>query len=393
MLRYPFDFPRLKGCFIRRVNRFVLEAQVEDKKVQAYLPNPGRLWELLLPGRELLLAPNLSQGKLPYTVLACLGKHGPILLHTQLTNRIVQALIEDKRFAAYTSYKVARREPALGRHRFDLLLQHRDSGEELFLEIKSCTLFADQLAMFPDAVTTRGADHLVKLAELSREGRRSSCLFVVMNPQARFFLPAYHVDPRFTNAFLEVRKEVDLQAVALDFDRAYRTVRTINPLVIPESLLEHEVGDRGVYLLIISLNHKTTLSVGALGQLSFDAGFYIYVGSARKGLARRLSRHKARRKKKHWHIDYLAAQASSITTVPIVTPEDLECQLSQQLHQLSDHTVSGFGSSDCRCRGHLFPWPGNPLADERFIKMLQYYRLGRLEEKLSPAEQTQPSSR
>ena len=71
MTGYPFGFPETRGNFIKRLNRFVVEAEAEGSRVEKYLPNPGRLWELLLPGTELILSPALSGGKLPDTVLAC----------------------------------------------------------------------------------------------------------------------------------------------------------------------------------------------------------------------------------------------------------------------------------------------------------------------------------
>ena len=94
MLSYPFTFPKVRGRFIRRLNRFVVEAEIGGRPEKAYLANPGRLWELLLPGTGLLLTPSPSGGRLPYTVLACRkgGRH--VLLHTHLTNSIVRTLMK-----------------------------------------------------------------------------------------------------------------------------------------------------------------------------------------------------------------------------------------------------------------------------------------------------------
>ncbi|NLC11412.1 MAG: hypothetical protein GX767_04065 [Firmicutes bacterium] len=49
MFTYPFTFPKIGGRLVRRLNRFVVEADVGGRKEKAYLANPGRLWELLLP--------------------------------------------------------------------------------------------------------------------------------------------------------------------------------------------------------------------------------------------------------------------------------------------------------------------------------------------------------
>ena len=52
-------FPNVKhGRFIRRLNRFIVECSLDGEIVRAHLPNPGRLWELLLPGRIVSLVSN-----------------------------------------------------------------------------------------------------------------------------------------------------------------------------------------------------------------------------------------------------------------------------------------------------------------------------------------------
>ena len=45
----------VSAVFRSRPNRFVVECLIDGRKVRAYLPNPGRLWELLFPGARLFL--------------------------------------------------------------------------------------------------------------------------------------------------------------------------------------------------------------------------------------------------------------------------------------------------------------------------------------------------
>ncbi len=43
-------FPETRRAeFLSRPNRFAVECLLDGKTVRAHLPNPGRLWELLLP--------------------------------------------------------------------------------------------------------------------------------------------------------------------------------------------------------------------------------------------------------------------------------------------------------------------------------------------------------
>jgi hypothetical protein len=66
----------------------------------------------------------------------------------------------------------------------------------------------------------------------------------------------------------------------------------------------------GTYLLILENRKKITLSVGALGEISFPKGYNIYVGSAfgPGGLRGRLRHHISTVKQPRWHVDYLRPQ-------------------------------------------------------------------------------------
>lgn len=384
MLDYPFNFPKIRAHYIRRLKRFVVQAETGSKVVNAYLANPGRLWELLLPGTELMLVPSSSAGKLDYTVLACRKAGDAILLHTHLTNRIVKDMVNSGLIEAFKDYRVVREEPSYGRHRFDLLLKHRKDNRDFYLEIKTSTLFAGKIAMFPDAVTKRGKEHLYKLKELSDTGIKSGCIFIVMNPRVEYFLPAYHVDSDFSHAFLKVRDSVQLQAFAAGFDPDFRQAELVRELEIPFQFLINELKDRGFYMLLIRVGEGKTIRAGSLGEIFFNKGYYTYVGSAMKGLSKRISRHIKRKKKKRWHIDYLTAEAEEVKAIPIIGPKgnDMECEIAFILHRMADNAVKGFGSSDCRCKSHLFHFLGNPLHNPGFIDLVQYYRLQALEKRI-----------
>ncbi len=45
----------IPATFLSRPNRFVVLCKAQGRTLRAYLPNPGRLWELLLPNACLLL--------------------------------------------------------------------------------------------------------------------------------------------------------------------------------------------------------------------------------------------------------------------------------------------------------------------------------------------------
>ncbi len=127
------------------------------------------------------------------------------------------------------------------------------------------------------------------------------------------------------------------------------------------------MAEKGIYCLILKTN-GATLPVGALGEVAFPAGWYIYVGSALGpgGLAR-VQRHIRvhQREKDHrprWHIDRLLTDSRFVFTTAVCgeTTERLECTLA---HLLGGQGIRGFGCSDCRCTTHLLYRNEEPQAE------------------------------
>ncbi|MCX8030686.1 MAG: DNA/RNA nuclease SfsA [Thermodesulfovibrionales bacterium] len=375
MINYPFNFKKIKAIFKERVSRFVIKAIINDDRIiSSYLANPGRLWELLIPNEsELLLIENSYAKRLPYIVLAVKKEDKWVLLHTHLTNKIIERLIKEKLIPFYKDYQVISKEVKVDNSRFDLLLNK--GKEKLYLEIKSCTLFGKKIAMFPDAVTSRGLKHLIELKKMAQKGAKTSLLFVVMSPDVEIFLPAYHIDYKFANVFLQIKESVEITAISINWDDSFSYVTNIKELNIPFLFLKRVLKDKGVYILIAKLNRAESIIIGQKGIFHFKAGYYIYVGSAKRGLFQRISRHKKKNKKKHWHIDYFLDKAKIIEDIPIITEKDLECQLAQKCEGISDDTVDKFGCSDCKCNSHLFYFKENPMFNKHFIALISYFRI------------------
>ena len=111
----------------------------------------------------------------------------------------------------------------------------------------------------------------------------------------------------------------------------------------------------GIYMLIIHMRGAEIVAAGALGDLELGEGYYAYVGRAKRGLPARLARHVRREGKRlYWHVDFLLEKAwlEEIWVFPLRAGE---CELARRLEAegASRETLRGFGSSDCRCPGHL----------------------------------------
>jgi Uri superfamily endonuclease len=118
----------------------------------------------------------------------------------------------------------------------------------------------------------------------------------------------------------------------------------------------------GVYILHLHLRSEQCLQVGRFGEFDFQAGNYLYVGSAQGpgGLEARLKRHLGGKGPRHWHIDWLRSAAEIRSCFYLVTQEPLECAWSQYLirQTRTEIPIPGFGASDCRnkairCAAHL----------------------------------------
>jgi sugar fermentation stimulation protein A len=382
-MRSFFLFPKVKqGRFIRRLNRFTVECSLDGEIIRAHLPNPGRLWELLLPDRivSLVSSDPLSGRSTAYTAVAVLREGMPVLLHTQKANAVVKYLLEKNKIRGLENAEIIRQEAAFGTSRFDFLLQKKNV--QYVVEVKSCTLFGKNIAMFPDAVTERGRRHLLKLSELTKQGMKCGVVFLVHSPRARFFLPDYHIDFAFARTFLNLKDRLKYRAVSVTWEENLALGEDVRELDIPREVLNREAIDSGSYMLILHLLDDVTISVGNLGQVLFPRGFYIYVGSAKKNLTKRMERHLRKRKKFFWHIDYLRDHAERCMALPIRSSISLEHEIAFAMNRIADWSIPGFGSSDCSCETHLFAMHDNPVHSQAFIDVLQYFRIDRLSAEL-----------
>ncbi len=376
MIPYPFVSDKIPASFITRINRFVVKIYINGEEHLAYLPNPGRLWELLLPNTKLLVVKNSIHKKIPFTVLFSFKYEKPVLLHTHLTNQIVEKLIQDKKIDFLNDFVVVNKEVKYKDSRFDLLL--KNGSYDFFLEIKTCTLFGKDAAMFPDAPSERATRHLIKLNELPDVKTMAGCLFVIMDPDIKYFYPAFHIDPMFSRTLFNLKDNLVIKAVSIGWNKNLTEIATVNDIQIPWNIIGKKLIDSGIYLLIIRMDRDIELKIGGLGIIKFQKGFYVYTGSAKRHLSKRILRHKNKNKQKHWHIDYLLETGIIEKDIPIITKQDLECNLARDLEKISDDYIEKFGASDCNCKSHLNFFKNHPLEKKQFVEILTEYRLDKV---------------
>ncbi|MHA3962224.1 MAG: GIY-YIG nuclease family protein [Candidatus Thorarchaeota archaeon SMTZ1-45] len=140
---------------------------------------------------------------------------------------------------------------------------------------------------------------------------------------------------------------------------------------------------KGAYVLIIRVKQPVSVQIKSLGNISFDPGEWIYIGSAMgdgsTSLENRLERHFRKDKTIYWHIDYLLdSVAELVEAIWTRSSRSIECDLVHLIDSHNDFIAgpNGFGSSDCK-RGsstHIYFYQGNNIL--RIVLIQSFQALG-----------------
>ncbi len=212
---------------IRRYQRFLADVELADGTVvTAHCPNSGSMKGCAVPGSLVLvsLAANPHR-RCRFTWELVFVNDQWIGINTALPNRLVREGIEDGTVAELQGYERIKNEVPYGeRSRIDLLLE--GAPGRCFVEVKNVTLVEGTVALFPDAVTTRGQKHLRELMRVVREGGRGVIFFTVQRGDGEAVAPADTIDPEYGRLLrqavasgveaLAYRARVTPQAIRLD---------------------------------------------------------------------------------------------------------------------------------------------------------------------------------
>lgn len=235
-----FPSPLLRGRLVKRYKRFLADIVLDGgETITASCPNTGSMKGLTQAGATVWVSISDSKTrKYKHTfemVEADLGK-GPCLvgINTARPNRIVEEAIEAGQIRALKGYPILKREQKYGGNsRIDILLDSPDKGR-CYVEVKNVTLMEKPgLALFPDAVTARGAKHLAELANMVAAGHRAVMVFLIQRADATRFAVARDIDPAYGEAYdaaCEAGVEMialrcKLSATAVQVDRAVKIVQ------------------------------------------------------------------------------------------------------------------------------------------------------------------------
>ena len=191
--------PLLPATFLRRDNRFRATVLLDGTEVAAHVPNSGRLHELFVPGRPVLVRPVAKPRRKTAYDLVMVRVDGQLVsLDARLPAPLVAEAVREGRLAEFTGYTQVREEVQLEHSRIDVLLEGPPG--RCWVEAKSVTLVEEGTAYFPDAVTARGKRHVETLARAVARGERGAIVFVVQREDAQRFAPHDASDPAFGQA-------------------------------------------------------------------------------------------------------------------------------------------------------------------------------------------------
>lgn len=197
-----FPAPLVPARLIKRYKRFLADVTLENGEVAtAHSVNTGAMTGVLDAGNRVWLSESDNPArKLKYTWEIVEADGTRIGINTGMANRLAEEAVTQGVIPELAGYDRIRREVKYGTNsRIDLLLE-KDGAPDCYVEVKNVHMKRGDFALFPDAVTARGAKHMDELALLAQAGIRAVVLFVIQRDDCTAFAPAEDVDPHYAAA-------------------------------------------------------------------------------------------------------------------------------------------------------------------------------------------------
>ena len=197
-----FNKKLLQGTLIKRYKRFFVDIKYKNKTITAHCPNSGSMMGLLNQGNNVWFSESKNpKRKLKYTLQILEVNKKLVGINTHLANKIVLESLENKKIKSLIRFTDIKPEVKFSKNtRFDFLISN--NNEKCFLEVKSVTLLRqNNIAEFPDAITSRGTKHLKELINAKKKGYESYMLYLIQRDDCKFFKIAKDIDEEYKIAY------------------------------------------------------------------------------------------------------------------------------------------------------------------------------------------------
>jgi len=197
-----FENKLLQGSLIKRYKRFFIDIKFNNKTITAHCPNSGSMMGLLEKGNKVWFSKsNNKKRKLKYTLQIIEANKKLVGINTHLTNKIIMESLQKEKIEDLKKYQEIKSEVKFSENtRFDFLISN--NTKKCFLEIKNVTLVRkNNIAEFPDSVTSRGTKHLKELINAKKKGYESYILYLIQREDCKSFQIAKDLDREYKNTF------------------------------------------------------------------------------------------------------------------------------------------------------------------------------------------------
>ena len=198
-----FTSTLIKGKLIKRYKRFFVDIKVNSKIITAHCPNTGSMMGLLDENNEVWVTKNDDPNrKLKYTLEIIKVKKSLIGVNTHRANRITEHGLKNKLINEFKKIKLIKPEFKFSKDtRFDFLCDKK------IIEVKNVTLTREnKIAEFPDAITSRGTKHLIKLVDSIKKKYDPYVLFLTQIQGIEYFRIAKDIDYNYYENYLLAKK-------------------------------------------------------------------------------------------------------------------------------------------------------------------------------------------
>ncbi|WP_425447155.1 DNA/RNA nuclease SfsA [Dethiothermospora halolimnae] len=196
----------LEAYFVKRINRFVAEIEVNGKIEISHVPNTGRMKELLVKGVKVLvrLVDDIKR-KTKYDLLMVYHNNILVSIDSKLPNYLLYQGFKERDLKFWGNYDIVKKEVTYGNSRIDIGLIGKNGNT--LIEAKCVTLVENGVAKFPDAPTKRGTKHINELIHANRKGINTGVIFVIQRQDANTFMPNWDMDKEFSQALVKAYNE------------------------------------------------------------------------------------------------------------------------------------------------------------------------------------------